>query len=204
MDNSYEQDIRHIRSMMERSTRFISLNGWSGIIAGIFALLASAMAYVLFRKYGIDYFGNTAIEFNPSLVAELMVLGIITFLAAFGAGIYFTMRKSRKQQVKIWNKLSQRLLLHLFIPLFAGGIFCIALYSNYQFMLIAPVTLIFYGLALINASKYTFGDIVYLGYSELALGLASLFYIGYGLVFWAIGFGVLHIVYGIVVQKKYH
>lgn len=204
MENSYEQDIRHIRAMMERSTRFISLNGWSGIFAGIFALLASVMSYILFRKYGIDYFGNTEIVFNQSLITELIVLGILTFLAAFGAGIYFTMRKSRRQQLKAWNTLSRRLLLHLFIPLFAGGIFCIALYIHYQFMLIAPVTLIFYGLALINASKYTFSDIVYLGYSELALGLVSLYYIGYGLVFWAIGFGILHIVYGVVVQKKYH
>jgi hypothetical protein len=63
--------------------------------------------------------------------------------------------------------------------------------------------LIFYGLALINASKYTYNDIRYLGISELLIGLCSTLFLGYGLFFWAAGFGLAHIVYGALMYFKY-
>jgi hypothetical protein len=67
----------------------------------------------------------------------------------------------------------------------------------------APAMLIFYGLALINASPNLFDEIRYLGYSEILIGLLAAAFIGYGLYFWAFGFGVLHIAYGLVMYKKY-
>jgi hypothetical protein len=129
---------------------------------------------------------------------------VATLVIAIFFGVYFTLQKSKRNHQKIWNALSKRLVISLFIPLIAGGIFCIALFFQGYFGLVAPVMLIFYGLALMNASKYTFNDVEYLGYCELILGLISLFLVGYGLIFWTIGFGVLHIVYGIMMQKKYH
>ena len=127
----------------------------------------------------------------------------LVLIFAISFGIFFTTRKAKKKGQKIWDKLSQRLLINLLIPLVAGGIFCLALLKHGMFSLVAPATLIFYGLALVNASKYTLTDIHYLGLIEIVLGLIALFYIGYGLEFWAIGFGVLHIVYGLMMYFKY-
>jgi hypothetical protein len=132
-----------------------------------------------------------------------MATGALTFIAAFSCGVFFTIRKSRKNDLSVWNSLSKRLLVSLCVPLLAGGIFCLALLYNAQDVFIAPVTLIFYGLALLNASKFTFSDINYLGYSELTLGLIAMFYVDWGLLFWAVGFGLLHIIYGVVMYKKY-
>ena len=76
--------------------------------------------------------------------------------------------------------------------------------SSYKiFGLVAPTTLLFYGLALYNAGKYTLDEIRYLGVSEIILGLLGCIFIGYGLMFWALGFGVLHIVYGFMMWWKY-
>jgi hypothetical protein len=69
--------------------------------------------------------------------------------------------------------------------------------------LAAPACLVFYGLALIQGSANTFDEIRYLGFSEIILGLISASVPGYGLVFWAIGFGVLHIIYGVIMYNKY-
>jgi len=69
--------------------------------------------------------------------------------------------------------------------------------------LIAPVMLVFYGLALINASKYTLNDIRYLGYAETVIGLIACFFVDYGLLAWTIGFGALHIIYGLMMFYKY-
>ncbi|MBZ4190189.1 hypothetical protein [Niabella beijingensis] len=201
--NDPKDDLQHIRQMMERSSRFISLNGLSGVAAGLIALAGAAIAYWLFRQHDIDYFGESRYEYSYSLELKLLVLAIVILVAAIGAGILFTIQKSKRNGLKIWNNTTKLLLGQLLIPLVAGGLFCLALFYHGLFGLIAPATLLFYGLALINASRYTFSDIQYLGYCEALLGIIASFIPGYGLVFWALGFGVLHIIYGLLMYKKY-
>lgn len=201
--------LHEIRSLMERSSRFISLSGLSGIAAGFFALLGAFMAYLYL---GIAPFDQQRIYYESVLNAERWGMDYITFflidatlvfVAAISVGIFLTTRKARQKGQKIWDALTQRLLLNLSIPLIVGGIFCLALFYHGYRGLIAPATLIFYGLALVNASKYTLNDVRYLGISEIILGLISLFLLGYGLEFWAIGFGILHILYGTLMYFKY-
>lgn len=204
MIDKHHEDLEHIRSMMERSSRFISLSGISGIFAGVIALAAASLAYYFIKDSGGNYFGNKHINLSASLATKLILTCLVTLIVALFFGIYFTIQKSKRNHVKIWSSLSKRLLISLFVPLGAGGIFCIALYVQHHYGFVAPAMLIFYGLALMNASKYTFNDVEYLGYCELVLGLLALFFTGYGLIFWALGFGVLHIVYGFMMQRKYH
>lgn len=200
---NYQEDLSHIRSMMERSSRFISLSGLSGVFAGLVALLGATYVYFIFKREGINYFDGNRNVFNDSLVRELFLVGIVILLAALLLGYFFTSKKSKSENVKIWNPTTKRLLFNFSIPLVTGGFFCLGLMYHELYVLIAPATLIFYGLALINAEKYTLTDVKYLGYCQVVLGLLSFFFLGWGLVFWAIGFGVLHIVYGIVMYKKY-
>jgi hypothetical protein len=204
MNEKHQKDLEMIRSIMERSSRFISLSGWSGIMAGVIALVAAYAGLYFIKESGGDYFGNQFIPYSSDLITKLVITLLLTLLLAVFFGVYFTIQKSKKSKQKLWNSLSRRLLFGLVAPLLAGGIFCFALYKQHHFGMVAPVMLIFYGLGLMNASKYTLNDVEYLGYCELVLGLAALFLPGYGLVFWAAGFGLLHIIYGIVMQKKYH
>ena len=203
MNQKHQEDLSHIRSMMERSSRFISLSGLSGVFAGLSALIGGLYVYLLFKANGLDYFDGEHKFYSANLVSELVFTALIVLVFALTFGIFFTIRKSRKYNLPIWTTATKKMLVNLAIPLLVGGVFCLALLYHQMYVLIAPATLLFYGLALINAEKYTFSDIKYLGFCELALGCVSLFFLGYGLVFWIIGFGILHILYGLIVFKKY-
>lgn len=201
MNQKISDDLAHIRSMMERSSRFLSLSGLSGIGAGIVGLVTGILAIAILKKYQIDF--STDYVFNERLVFELFVLGASALLLAIFCGCYFTVRKSKKLGLQIWTPTTKKILVQLSIPLTVGGVFVLALLQYNLYGLIAGTTLIFYGLALVNAEKYTYSDIKYLGFLEILLGCLSLFFIGKGLIFWTIGFGVLHIVYGIILYRKY-
>ncbi|MEZ0184045.1 hypothetical protein AB9T89_17505 [Flavobacterium oncorhynchi] len=203
MNQKHQEDLAHIRSMMERSSRFISLSGLSGVFAGLSALIGGLYTYMLLENRGVGYYRGQDVVLPENLVSHLIVTALIVLLFALTFGIFFTIRKSKKYNLPIWTSATKNMLFNLAVPLAVGGIFCLALVFHGIYGLIAPATLIFYGLAVINAEKYTFSDIKYLGFSELVLGCISLFYIGYGLIFWIIGFGILHIVYGLVMFKKY-
>lgn len=200
------QEVKDIRRMMERSSRFISLSGLSGVAAGIFALMGAAVARYLILKHEYNRYNDVGIwtkeEFRL-LKIQLLGLAAAVFAAAFLSAFYFTWRKSSKQGISLWNYTSRRLFWNMMIPLIAGGLFMLGMLQYDHWDFVAPACLIFYGLALVNASKYTLTDIRYLGYCEIIVGLVSMEFIGYGLYFWAVGFGVLHIIYGIVMWWKY-
>jgi hypothetical protein len=203
MNQKHQEDLSHIRSMMERSSRFISLSGLSGVFAGISALVGGGYAFQLAQEDGINLLDGTNNFYNPELIKKLLVVGFFIFVFALFFGILFTVRKSKKNKLTIWTSVTKNLLLNLAIPLIVGGIFCFALIQHDLFVLVAPATLVFYGLALINAEKYTLSDIKYLGILEASLGCISLFFLGSGFVFWMLGFGVLHVLYGIILYNKY-
>ncbi len=202
------KNLGEIRSLMERSSRFISLSGLSGVAAGLMALIGAFFAYLytgmtpfdskIFYLEAINS-GKWGLNYQTFFLLDF---GLV-LISALACGIFFTTRKAKRKGQKIWDKLVVKLLVSLAIPLLAGAIFCVALnWHGSQFM-IAPTTLIFYGMALINGSKHTLRDIYYLGITEVALGLIALFLPGYGLDFWAVGFGVMHIVYGLLMWVKY-
>ncbi len=200
---NYHEDLSHIRSMMERSSRFISLSGLSGVVAGLAAIAGAVYVYFIFQREGIDYFDGKSNIFGPALVKELVTIGIVILVVALLSGYIFTANKSKRKGLKIWDATTRRLLVTFAVPLVTGGFFCLALLYHHLFVFIAPATLLFYGLALVSAERYTLTDIKYLGYCQIILGLISLFFLGWGLLFWAIGFGALHIVYGLIMHKKY-
>ncbi len=203
MDKNYQEDLNHIRSMMEKSSRFISLSGLSGVAAGGIALFGAIYVYFVFDREGIDYFDGNRNIFTSSLVKELVIIATVILVLAIVSAYVFTARKLKEKNQKIWDATTKRLLSSFAIPIVTGGFFCLILLQHHLFVLVAPATLIFYGLALVNAEKYTLSDIKYLGIFEIILGLFSFLFLGWGLIFWAIGFGILHIVYGLVMHRKY-
>ena len=210
MDKKQDQlsELREIRNLMERSSRFLSLSGIAGVIVGVVAIVGVAAAYV-FLGLGLDepgYYKFIA-EQNIAQVAAVEAFLFADFMAvllvSLFTGIYFAVRNAKKQGLPVWDATASRLLLNMMIPLAAGGIYCLILFYHDHLALIAPATLIFYGLALINASKYTINDIRYLGIIEVVVGLIASLFIDYGLLFWAFGFGMLHMVYGIKIYFKH-
>lgn len=201
---SYD-DLEAIRLIMERSTRFLSLSGLSGVIAGLAALAGSAFAYYLILERQPIHEFLTSLSENEADAAGIKLIAdaLIIFLLATGTSLILSRRKARQQGISIWSVASRRMLLNLLIPLVAGGLFIIILVINGFFTMIVPSMLIFYGLALVNAGKFTYGEIFWLGLLEIATGLAAALLPAYGLFFWMTGFGILHIIYGIFMYRKY-
>jgi hypothetical protein len=206
-DKNPIEDLREIRKMMESSSKFLSLSGLSGVFAGLCALIGAWFAYrEMNHMYDLQYWyavQGRMDDWNVNLNLKLAIIAIIVLVSALSFGILFTWLKARKQKKKLWTPLSIRLIISLMVPLGFGGLFIIGLYYQGYFALIAPATLIFYGLALLNGSKYVHVDIKYLALCEMALGVLAVFKLYYGLYFWAIGFGVLHILYGLIMYFKY-
>jgi len=191
------ETLQDIKRMMERSSRFISLSGLSGLSAGICALLGAYIAHGWIDEY---YHGNIALSI---LKWQLVILALVVLAVALTSSLYFTWRKAKKNSLPVWDRSSRKLLINLAIPLAAGGLFVGGLIYHNEGRLVAAGTLVFYGLALVNASKYTLSEIRYVGILEILLGIVSMYYAEDGLYFWALGFGLIHIVYGIIMWWKY-
>jgi hypothetical protein len=199
----YEKDIASIRTMMERSVKVISLSGLSGVLAGIYALLGAVAAYYIVH-YPLSPFRYRIYSVQePATLTKLVLVAVVVLAASLATGLWLSNRKAKQLGLKLWTNASKRLVTNMAIPLVTGGIFILIILYMGHFGLAAPACLIFYGLALIHGSSNTYDEVRYLGYSEIILGLISTLLPGYGLIFWAIGFGVLHIVYGVIMYNKY-
>lgn len=208
------QQLEHLaamRALMERSTRFLSLSGLSGVWAGACALVG---VFVMYQYLDIQPlgFGNDELYFNKAIRtikwgldyrSVFILIATLVLAAALAGGVFFTTRKARSRGERVWDASSKRLVWGMAVPLLTGGIFGLAVLYRGFVSFLAPGTLIFYGLALVNGSKYTLRDVEHLGMLEIALGLIGIFYPGYGLDLWAVGFGFLHIFYGAWMYWKY-
>ncbi len=196
--NNYLQDIKDIKQMMSQSSQFISLSGLSGVLAGIYAIMGAIYVNGLILNHQETYITLESDTFKKIIVTALVVLAA-SLLTAY----IMTVRKAKKMGENVWNPSSRRLLINFLIPLVTGGIFALLLLRHGHYGLVAPITLLFYGLACLNASKYTLRDVRYLGITEIILGLLAVEFSGFGLYFWATGFGLCHIVYGGMMHFKY-
>ncbi|SHJ08341.1 hypothetical protein [Flavobacterium terrae] len=196
--NNYLKDIKDIKNMMSQSSQFISLSGLSGVLAGIYAILGAIYVNGLLLNHYETYVTLESDTFKKIVITALVVL-TASLLTAY----VMTVRKAKKLEESVWNPSSRRLLINFLIPLVTGGIFALLLLRHGHYGLVAPITLLFYGLACLNASKYTLRDVRYLGITEIILGLLAVEFSGFGLYFWAIGFGLCHIIYGGMMHFKY-
>ncbi|RZK49734.1 MAG: hypothetical protein EOO99_05125 [Pedobacter sp.] len=199
MEKDYLKDISEIRNMMERSSKFFSISGWSGVLAGLYSIIGAWLIYTYY-------------QFNPSQVQglhpdsmwnmDILYIAIGVLVLAMFTALVLSLKKAHKQGQSIWNGTSKRMLRQMLVPLVAGG--CFALLSlHYQlFGLMAPITLIFYGIALVNASLFTYPAIRFLGYVQIILGLVATWQIQLGILCWVIGFGLFHIIIGIYLQLR--
>lgn len=196
--NDYLKDISEIKNLMNKSSRFISLSGLSGIFAGIYALIGAAIAYYIVTNSARGYLilDGTIFKISFGILIAIAVLSIVT-------AIYLTTKKAKKVGESIWDSSSKRLIINFLIPLVTGGAYILIILDQQRYGQTAALMLIFYGLALINASKYSIGDIRYLGITQLILGLICALFPGYGFWLWVIGFGFMHIIYGTIMHFKY-
>ncbi|RZS96076.1 hypothetical protein [Cecembia calidifontis] len=198
-----QQDLAEIKSMMERSTRFLSLSGLSGILAGIYAISGAYLAYSWLYSPNVPWGLESSVQIDSPLLTKLTLTGIVVMILSITTAWAFSRKKSKKTASQLWTPAGKRFLQALFIPVITGGFFCMALLHQGYFHFIAPATLAFYGLGLWQASHFTLSEIRYLGYGQILLGIIAALFPQFGLLLWTLGFGALHIIYGSLMYYKY-
>ena len=201
--NDYLKDISEIKDLMNKSSRFLSLSGLSGILAGIYALIGAYMAYnIIYVTQSISDDYNNIVLYELEMI-QLFAIAFLVVTLSIITAILLSWRKAKKQNERLWDTTSKRMVINFLIPLLTGGFIIVFMIEKDVYLYVAPLSLIFYGLALVNTSKYTLGDVRYLGLTLIIIGLASAWFLGYGLLFWALGFGVCHVLYGTLMYFKH-
>jgi hypothetical protein len=194
MENKPSETLSDIRRLMERSSRFSLLSGYSLIAAGICGLAGVWQAHREVMQWRMHPGGE-------HLADRLILTGSLTLVAALALGYAFTWGKVRRQQVPLWDAVVRKVSIHFAIPLFTGGVFVVGMIYWGQYQFIATACLVFYGLALVNASHFTVRPIRMLGLMQLLLGFICLF-TGYNLICLMLGFGIMNILAGWLIQVK--
>ena len=206
-----KEDLASIRDMMEKSSKFSNLSGISIFFTGFLTIIAASLIYF---DLGFSY-SDIEISYSQLIKNEgnqedldkkirllIIFAGIVLTISLLV--LYVTAsRKTSKEGINLFNPTFKRALKSLFIPILSGGIFSFFLIHHQMYGLVAPATLIFYGLGLISASKFSYDELELLGFVELFLGVVSSYFMGEGLLFWVIGFGLAHIVFGLYLYFKY-
>jgi hypothetical protein len=195
-------ELSSIRDLMERSSKFISLSGLSGVLAGVYALAGAGLAYFLIKDQPSSDGGGQYLS-NDDLLWQLCTIGVVVLALSILTACWLTIRNARAKNAQVWNPVSRRLLTAMCIPLFTGGIFIIIMLLKGEYSLVAFGCLTFYGLALVAASQYTYNEVKWLGICQIVLGLLALIYPAQGLLLWTLGFSLLHILYGSIMHFKY-
>lgn len=196
-EQDYIKNIAEIRSMMERSSKFLSLSGWAGIMAGAYSI---AGAWIAYNSFG---FNPDEIFYSSPELSKVVLLALGILVIALFTAIYFSWSKAQKKGEKIWNFTSRRLLASMGVPLISGGVLIGILILEGLVGLVPPLMLLFYGLALYNAGNYTIFEVKLMGFVQIFLGLTAVWMVEYGVLLWTIGFGVVHLIYGIYMYFRY-
>lgn len=201
MENkNYLQDLQDIKQMMQKSTQFLSLSGLSGVLAGIYALIGAFFVDQLLERH---YTYNSYVILESKTFKIILGIAFLVLTFSVATAYLLSHQKAKRKGERLINTTSKRAFWNFAIPMVTGGLLILLLLKNGHYGLLAPMTLIFYGLACVNVSKYTFGDVRYLGITEIILGLLAVQFAGYGLLFWVVGFGICHILYGTIMYFKY-
>jgi len=159
-------------------------------------------AFLVHRILFVNHVAEYNLQDINETLGQLFVIAVSVLVLSLFTIFLLTIKKARKEQKPVWGPGSKLLLLNLLIPLITGGILISILALRGYYDVISPAFLIFYGLALVNAAKYTRPEMLGLGITEIILGLVAAIFSGYGLYLWALGFGILHIVYGLMYLKN--
>lgn len=194
--------IGQIRSLMEKSSKFMSISGLSGVLIGSYALIGAFVAYVIVYGFNSE-FGYRDNYVNSDIIPSLLYVALLVLILSVGTGYYMAKQKAKKSNQSVWNPTSKALFKAMAVPLVTGGVLSLIFLYQENYGMIASSMLIFYGLALSSAASFTFRELRWLGILDIILGLLALCLPGYGIYFWAVGFGILHIIYGLIVHQRY-
>jgi hypothetical protein len=202
-EETYIEQISHIHQILAQRTKFNALSGLSGILAGVYALIGSAIAARIIYRSDTLLYNDFKSGVGSDGIVALWIVAFVVLIASIGTGLYFSYKKAKANGELLFNQAGKKVIKEFALFMVTAGIILIILYSKGYLYLLSPMCLIMYGLAHIHIASFINSEVRSLGLAILMIGLVSLLFPGYGLVAWTLGFGVMHIVYGFLMWYKY-
>ncbi len=181
MDN-----LRYIRETMERASAFTAISGWGNVAIGLTALAAAFLAsrQTVFKSWLAFW------------ITEAMVSLLI-------AG-WSMDRKARALHMPLLSGPGRKVAFSLSPPIIAGGLLTIVLYRTGLTNSIPGVWLLLYGTGVVTGGMFSVPVVPIMGLCFMGLGAAALFApAAFADWFMAAGFGGLHIIFGVIVARRY-
>ena len=194
------QTLNEIKDLMDRSKKFLSLSGGTAILIGIYACITATAAFFILSDGQAFHWDNfpKILTHTPYHLRVLGGLAALLVVASIATAIGMSWLQARKNGRRlVFDAPARRLVGSFALPLVTGGLLCLSLFYRGHYGLTSSIMLLFYGLALVSAASHTYSSVRYLGYAQIVLGLIDSCMEGYGIVFWFVGFGLLHIAYGV-------
>jgi hypothetical protein len=185
IDRRAADNLRFIRDTMERAASFTAVPGWGGVAIGVTALVAGVIA-----------FGRPLhMQFQVWLVEAVVALALACW----------TVRaKSVRLSLSLQSKAARRAFLSFAPPLVAGAILSGALYQANVLNIVPGLWLLLYGAAVVTGGAFSVRIVPVMGLCFMFLGAADLLAPpAWGDVFLMMGFGMTHIVFGLVIARRY-
>ena len=194
----YLKDISEIKNMMNKSSRFNSLSGISGIATGIYAIIGSLIGYQYVTKNNIEISNLDRFHFSL-LFADLVLIIFLSLITS----LIITRRKVKVDGISSGSILTKKMLSNFLIILIPSTIYVLILILNHDFVGAGSLMLFFYGASLINASHNTLEEIKTLGLIEIVLGILIILIPAFAFWIWLIGAGIIHVIFGLYMYFKH-
>ena len=186
IDSRAREHLRYIRDTLERAGSFTAVPGWGGVVVGLTALGAAAVAWS-----------------QPSPGAWLMVWLIEAALAGV-IGVWAVAWKAKSAGVPLLSGPGRRFALSFTPPLVVGALLTALMWREGLVMILPGIWLMLYGTAVVTGGAFSIEIVPLMGLCFMVLGAVALFTPqAWGDAFMAAGFGGLHVVFGALIARKY-
>ena len=186
---------------MQQNYTYFSLSRLSGILLGIYGILAVYVVHVLTDSYGAGFDGASQLPIS-FLEIGIAILVVITILISLLTLWMRAKRLARKNNEKIWSPLSKKLRFHTLLPIFILVFVLIFIGNKGYYSLITPLILFFFSLILINLSRFSSQRLIMIAVAEIILAIIAFLISDKELLFLFLGFGLFPILYGIFTFSK--
>jgi len=181
MDN-----LRFIRETMERAGAFTAVPGWGGFAMGVSALAATVFAA------------------RQSSAGAWLAIWLIEGVFAIALGAWTMKRKADSAQLPLLSAPGRRFLLSFAPPLLVGALLTLVLYEAGLTRVIPGTWLLLYGTGVVTGGAYSVRVVPLMGMCFMLVGAVALFCpFSWGTALLGVGFGGLHVVFGIIIARRY-
>ncbi len=179
-------NLEFIRETMERSGQFTAVPGYGGILMGVTAVAAAFIA-------------NSQIYLRDSLMTWL-----IEAVLAFSIGLLAMWQKSKIAGTSLMSAPAKKFAMSFAPPLIVGVAIILGVWRSGDYYVMPPICMLCYGAAVVCGGAFSARVVPVMGWCFMALGAVSfLLPTNYGNLMMAASFGLLHVVFGAIIARRY-